>query len=360
MPNLDTVPGIPTRALELLKVAGYLDICDLLEVDAKELSRELAKANNLLEVMANTPSQNRVEKWQKLAAEHADSGGGAASETTRTLDASSESLDSAEGSHRKEKVIETKLVNLEEDQDVLQMLSMSPVAEPLDQELMSEHHVSIENMEDGILLNRCEGDVKINIMTTLGEVDSISHQDEINHAGLNSSRIRNFDDLDSEPQWVRPLDRGNVREALSSPDRLNQGVDLKSRKFIKGVFHPHANTLRIAALSAVFFIALFVVNTTSLIGLFFYRAGLDASTVVVWVVSLLLLLMSSAAAYFYFASRARCVVCQQPPLMSKKCTKHKKAHHVKAIGYVLPTALQLLVYKWFYCTYCGTAVRLKK
>ncbi|MDG1358500.1 MAG: hypothetical protein P8P36_09930 [Akkermansiaceae bacterium] len=360
MPNLDIVTGIPAKALELLEAAGYLDVSDLREADAKKLSDELTKANNLLEVMASDPSQHSVEKWQELATEYVESAKGNASKNKRTAKARPESSDPGEDLSKKAKVLKPELVNFEQDEDMMEMLSMSPVAEPLDPLLMADQDVSMDNISDGILLNRCDGDMKINIMTTLGKADSIFRKDEVARAGLNSSRIRNFDDLESSVQYVRPLDRAPAKESLSLSDELNQGVDLRSRKFIKGVFHPHANTVRLAALSAVFFIAILVVNITSLVGLFLYRTGLGASTVVVWVVGLLLLLMSSAAAYVHFGTRARCVVCRQPPLMPKKCTKHKKAHYVKGIGYILPTALQLLVYKWFYCTYCGTAVRLNK
>ena len=374
MPKLDTISGIPAKAIELLEALGYLDVSDLRDANVKSLIAELVKANKVLEIMPDDPSESILKKWIKLANEQDESAGKVSSEKAAKKNSGkgqgAQSDDSEAGTSEKQKSAPKKpapkkpakreLVNFEEDTDMMQMLSLSPVAEPLDPLLMADEHVSMDDITDGILLNQCEDDVKINIMTTLGRADSLFRKDEVQRAGLNSSRIRNFDDLDSTVQYVKPLDRGPQKEAVTLSEELNQGVDSRSRKFIKGVFHTQVKTVRIAAVTAILFVAILVINIASLLGLFFYRTNIEAGVVMGWVMGLLLLLIITAATYVYFGTRARCVVCRQPPLMPKKCIKHKKAHHVKGIGYILPTALQLLVYKWFYCTYCGTALRLKK
>ena len=374
MPKLDTISGIPAKAIELLEALGYLDVSDLRDADAESLVAELVKANHVLEIMPDDPSEPILRKWLKLVNEHDESAGKATSKKAPKQNSGEgqgvQSGDSEAGTSEKQKAAQKKpapkkpakreLVNFEKDTDMMQMLSLSPVAEPLDPLLMADEDLSMDDITDGILLNQCEDDVKINIMTTLGRADSLFRKDEVARAGLNSSRIRNFDDLDSRVQYVKPLDRGPQKEAVTLSEQLNQGVDSRSRKFIKGVFHPQVKTVRFAAVTAILFVAILVVNISSLLGLFLYRTNLEAGVVVGWVISLLLLLVVTAGTYVYFGTRARCVVCRQPPLMPKKCIKHKKAHHVKGIGYILPTALQLLVYKWFYCTYCGTALRLKK
>lgn len=374
MPKLDTISGIPAKAIELLEALGYLDVSDLRDADVKSLIAELVKANKVLEIMPDDPSESILKKWLKLANEQDESAGKVSSEKAAKKNSGkgqgAQSDDSEAGTSEKQKSANKKpapkkpakreLVNFEKDTDMMQMLSLSPVAEPLDPLLMADEDLSMDDITDGILLNQCEDDVKINIMTTLGRADSLFRKDEVERAGLNSSRIRNFDDLDSTVQYVKPLDRGPQKEAVTLSEELNQGVDSRSRKFIKGVFHTQVKTVRIAAVTAILFVAILVINIASLLGLFFYRTNLEAGVVMGWVMGLLLLLIITAATYVYFGTRARCVVCRQPPLMPKKCIKHKKAHHVKGIGYILPTALQLLVYKWFYCTYCGTALRLKK
>ena len=56
----------------------------------------------------------------------------------------------------------------------------------------------------------------------------------------------------------------------------------------------------------------------------------------------------------------KCRICNQRLFVPRRCHKHAKAHHIKFVGYVLPLSVHLLLFHWFRCTYCGTAVRLKK
>ena len=64
--------------------------------------------------------------------------------------------------------------------------------------------------------------------------------------------------------------------------------------------------------------------------------------------------------YLFFAVGTRCRVCGQRLFLLQRCHKHKKAHHRRGLGYVLPMSIHMLLFKWFRCTHCGTAVRLKK
>ena len=259
--------------------------------------------------MPDDPSESSLRKWLKLVNEHDASAGRVTSKKAAKKNSGqgqgAQSGDSEAGTSEKQKAAQKKpapkkpakreLVNFEKDTDMMQMLSLSPVAEPLDPLLMADEDLSMDDITDGILLNQCEDDVKINIMTTLGRADSLFRKDEVARAGLNSSRIRNFDDLDSTVQYVKPLDRGPQKEAVTLSEELNQGVDSRSRKFIKGVFHPQVKTVRFAAVTAILFVAILVVNISSLLGLFLYRTNLELGVVMGWVMGLLLLLVITAA-----------------------------------------------------------------
>jgi hypothetical protein len=70
-----------------------------------------------------------------------------------------------------------------------------------------------------------------------------------------------------------------------------------------------------------------------------------------WVVSGLL--------YLLFALRARCRVCTNHIFWSKRCFKNQKAHRLWGLGLVGSLALHALLFGWFRCMYCGTAIRLK-
>jgi hypothetical protein len=79
-----------------------------------------------------------------------------------------------------------------------------------------------------------------------------------------------------------------------------------------------------------------------------------------WMIGVVSCLAVSVLFYLIWGIAARCRVCGQRQFAPKKCLKNRKAHHIPWIGYIFPTALHAIFYKWFYCTYCGTAVRLKK
>lgn len=374
MPKINTISSIPAKAVELLEAVGYLEVSDLRGADLDDLIQELKKANEILEIMASADlSAATIGQWRQWAMGEQGNSYGAKAQVDDPSALQSEDAKKskpvkkkqAAGNQQKGTSVEKKapkreLVNFEKDENMMQMLALSPVAEPLDAMLLAEEEIPLDDVADGVLLNQCDASAKINIMTTLGRADSLLRQDEASRTKLNASRIRNFDDLDSSVQYVKPLDRGPLKDAVVSSPDLNEGVSPKSLKFIKGVFHTDAVSVRRAALTSLIFSAVLVVNIISLLGLFLFRTRLEAGYVLTWVVSLLFVLVVSALSYFYYANKARCIVCRQPPLMPKKCIKHKKAHHVKGAGYILPTALQLLRYKWFYCTYCGTAIRLKK
>jgi hypothetical protein len=67
------------------------------------------------------------------------------------------------------------------------------------------------------------------------------------------------------------------------------------------------------------------------------------------------------AAYLIWAvGDGRCRICNQLLFVPRRVNKNSKAHHAPLLGYIVPTALHLLVFRWFRCTYCGTAVRVKE
>jgi hypothetical protein len=61
----------------------------------------------------------------------------------------------------------------------------------------------------------------------------------------------------------------------------------------------------------------------------------------------------------HFIGRSRCRICSCNLYHSKNCLKNSKAHHIPGFGYVASAALHLLIFGWFRCMYCGTAIRLK-
>jgi hypothetical protein len=67
----------------------------------------------------------------------------------------------------------------------------------------------------------------------------------------------------------------------------------------------------------------------------------------------------SVVFYLLFPLRARCRVCTNHLFWSKRCFKNQKAHRLWGLGLVGSLALHALLFGWFRCMYCGTAIRLK-
>ena len=64
--------------------------------------------------------------------------------------------------------------------------------------------------------------------------------------------------------------------------------------------------------------------------------------------------------YFMSAHKARCRVCGVKEFLPSGSRKHTKTHRFLGLGPIISTALHLLLFQWFYCMFCGTAVRIKK
>lgn len=57
-------------------------------------------------------------------------------------------------------------------------------------------------------------------------------------------------------------------------------------------------------------------------------------------------------------SRVRCRICSCHFFFSRTCSKNSRAHRLPLIGYVASLSVHLLLFQWFRCMYCGTAIRL--
>lgn len=344
---------MPADALELLEAVGYQDLGDFANADTDELLAELSEANKVLGIMAGMPAREQLMEWQKRTREHLGSPAGQdpapAEQKQDELAAGQEQTPSGRG------------INLEQDSGIIEMLAISPEARPLDPETMQERELVSKDLPEGLLLSNCRGEVKINVMTSLRRANAhLRRRDEVKRIGLKASRIRNFNDLRKEDPQVKAPQAGIPREEVARIESLNAGIDPGSRKFIKGVPYSRPASIYLAALSTLVMSLLLVLNLVGVPALLLGRDYLGMDHLLLWALGLLAALLVSILCYLLFGMRARCMVCSQRLLMPKKCAKHKKAHHVRGMGYALPTAVQALLYKWFYCTYCGTAIRLRK
>lgn len=365
MPKLQDISDLPCDAAELLEAVGYLDTQDLAEADISELHAELTKANEKLGILTKSPTEEEVRNWQKSFGESPTekveefTSDDDSTEAEQESEAESDEAEELSDDELHDIEISPESSNLEDDPEVIEMLKISPEVVVLPTSLVKRHKLAVADIPEGILLTDCEGEVEINVLTTSRMSDAQRSAADAKRTGLMTSRIRRFDQADSDDHTVKPLPRGTQRESVSLSEGLNEGINPESKRFVRGVLHPDPITVRTSAFFALLvqfaLIAAFVGIPWLLI-----HEHLSGESMFWWVVGISGALLLSALCYLFWGMSARCRVCGQRQFAPKKCLKNKKAHHIKFIGYIFPTALHALFYKWFYCTYCGTAVRLKK
>ncbi|MEM9081002.1 MAG: hypothetical protein AAGC74_09960, partial [Verrucomicrobiota bacterium] len=166
---------------------------------------------------------------------------------------------------------------------------------------------------------------------------------------------------------VAPVDnvakfRDEVREAREKKqdsinrkalEATNRGRSPRSRFYVRGILHPRPGLMWVAANLAIL-VRLSFVAFVVLLTLMFFR--LIPYT---WAFGMLLLPVT-AIPYFIFAGQARCRVCGQKEFMPSGARKHVKTHRIPFLGPIISTALHMLIFSWFHCMFCGTAIRTKK
>ena len=346
MHKLQDISTLSADVIDLLEAVGYLDVSDLLEADKEKLQAELFLANEKLKIVDHSPSVDEVVRWQEVVANHC------------SLEVKGASLHEAD----EEKVAvstQAAVIDFENDSEVQEMLQSCPAAVPLDPALIRRHDLKVADIAEGVLLTNCEGDVEVNLAVREPLSKEQQREEKAARKGLQLSRIRSFDEIDGAPEHIKPLERGEPKEVVVPSQNVNEGVSPESRRFVRGVLHHTPWRVRLGAFTAVSTILVFVVNVMGIPALLYYE-HVSGLTMLSWVVGLFVSLVVSALCYIVFGLRARCCVCGQRAFVSKQCLKHRKAHRMALLGYVFPTALHAIFFRWFYCIYCGTPLRLKK
>ncbi|MBT8037460.1 MAG: hypothetical protein KJO21_07940 [Verrucomicrobiae bacterium] len=376
MTKLQDISEIPSEAVDLLEAVGYLDVEEFYETNAQELLAEIVKANHQLAIMPHDPTEENVEAWKMaVSARGAYQGVGESTPKHESRDEeapdirnNNESVGADRAQREKEESeedqshlfdVDPNLVNFEEDPEVQAMLVNAPEAEPLRSTLIRRHNIAVDDIPEGILLTQCSGEVEMNVLSTPRLANLKNREADAGRTGLMVSRIRHFDEADDEDHHIKPLDKGASKEAVSVSQGVNHGLTPESRRFVRGVLHPEPFRVRVAAFFAMLVQLLLVANLIGMPWLILY-GSINEKNMLWPIVGLSSGLFLSALAYLFWGVSARCRVCGQRQFAPKKCLKNRKAHHIPLIGYILPTALHAMFFKWFYCTYCGTAVRLKR
>jgi hypothetical protein len=173
---------------------------------------------------------------------------------------------------------------------------------------------------------------------------------------VHKSSFRSFDSYQSGESGIKPLDQ-NVESPRSRRSREEEST---GRWVRRGLPYPRPLLLAFSALVVILWRVLFVavlIGTPLAVAPAFTSQKTDFLLKFLWVIGAWVVV---SAFYIYLSTRLRCRVCTNHIFFSKRCFKNAKAHRVPGFGLVGSLALHALIFGWFRCMYCGTAIRLRR
>lgn len=350
MADLISIPGIGKVSLELLDAAGFYDVESLADAKAEDLTTELARANAVLKICKRAPELAKIEKWIENAREIVGVDDDPEDETPLA-------------------------VNYENSPEVASMLSTASFAIPLPARIMVENQLAVSDIPPAILLNRYSGDLEVR---TEKRLPSERHSKPVASSGyvqiadaggtrpeFDASKVRSISDM------AEPLVRMAAVKVSPSNDRLallraprsatNKGRSPESHWYIRGVLHSHPVSVYVGAFVTVLLLVTVPVALVSA-GLLLLSAEQpeEFSWVPGWLIVFPVVLPLLGISYLIWGLTGACRICGQKLFTHRSHLKNSRAHHIRGLGYIFPLCFQILIFRWFRCTHCGTPVRLKE
>lgn len=362
MTPLNEIPGIGEASLQLLEVAGVCSVEELAVQDTDRLVAELKRANKILSRCKRTPGKATVMKWIAGAMEIV---GEKAPGETAPEEAEPEAPDPEIAPP----------VNYEGSAEFAEMLSRAPCAIPLPETIILKKDLRVSDVIVGLLLNSRSDDPDVRIgdpsepkthvpsRRRIGHVESIPKQATRRDFEAASAKpiIPSANSGKRVPASKSEHEKDRVALIRAPSEKTNRGKDPQSRRYIRGVLHPHPWCLR---LGAVFTLLLLVNTPIAIVSAFLLLVSREKPETFHWVGEWILFfpmaLPITGLGYILWGMTGKCRICTQKFFVHKEALKHIKAHRRPGMGYVVPLCLHLLAFDWFRCSSCGTPVRLKK
>jgi hypothetical protein len=351
MADLISIPGIGKASLQLLEAAGFHDVEALAKTGASELAHELTRANRILKVSKRTPGKATLKKWIAEALARTEIPGPAEAPVLQP-------------------------VNYEQSPQVAALLVSAPFAIPLPAAILIENQLGVPDIPVAILLNRYAGDLDVRVeqlvpvnrpVNKAAVPNSYVRLAESGHARveIDTSRMRSTQTLeDGAPQAAASVPTAeNDRMALIRAPlaATNQGIDPLSRWYIRGVLHSEPFSI---FFGAIITLVLMILIPTSMLAAAALLLSAEVPDHFAWVPKGLLAFPAALPvlgfAYLIFGLKCHCRVCGQKLFVHHRHLKNSKAHRAPGLGYILPLCIHILLFRWFRCTHCGTAIRVKQ
>ncbi len=339
MAQLIRIPDIEATSLELLSAAGFEDASTLATADPAELAQELARANSILKITGVTPSHAAVKSWIIAAREQVAHHKATVHPDGTPVDDRSRSLDEA------------------------------PFAIPLPARTMVENQLEVADIPAAILLT---GEPCAHITPPAPVPPPTAAHTNVQlseHGGsrldIDTSKLRSTENMgDPIPKPASTTATPpNDRVALIRTPRVatNKGRDPRSRWYIRGVLHSHPWSVYLGAAATLL---VMMILPLAMIAAALLLASVELPEYFFWVPEWLLALPVAlpvlGIVYLIFGLGGSCRICGQKLFAHRSHLKNSKAHHIRGLGYIVPLCAQILLFRWFRCTHCGTPVRLKE
>jgi len=362
MSKLSSISPIDSTSLELLEAAGFYEIGALAKSSTEGLTAELEKAHSVLRIGDRPPSRESVEQWIGIAR-----GMVGYREDSVPVLVASEDFGSA-----------AYVLSPNE----LQMLGNAPCAIPLHPQLLISQKLAVAEIPAATLFaeqrrefeHRGHGPgleggqasgSKIIMRPIELPVSAVLSDLSAPRTGLDMSKLRSTGEMSGTvPQKsVEPAEdpRPSVSLIRAPLKETNEGRDINSNFYIRGVLH---NRPWVIAVGAFLSLVIAVLIPISVVSTVFLLLSQELPEKFPWVPKWILVFPATLPLigifYLIMGMRCNCRICGQKLFLPKLCLKSSKAHHVFGLGYIIPTAVFLLIFRWFRCIYCGTPVRLKK
>ena len=369
---LSQFENLPPEAIELLEAAGHTEIKSIFEHSYEEVSQELTKANSVLAIVGEDLKDDTISEW---LTEIETQSGKKFTRTPRTTSPQNPVIETPQTQAAKNKHSPQHTQDRQQTQTNLVSradLQSAPIAIPLSQSFTKHHNLDLILLPQGtvhhpddsapsrIPAKQQSSTDNLTPKQTSTNLDRSSlYGNESTSARsiptLDKSRILSMEEYQKEgSNVVQPVTPKQNNLTRTTRKETNEGVNPESKFYIKGVLHQDITKFKLASYSFLLFNLLIITAFTATI-----FAVIDREKYW-WCVFAPALILPAIIIYFTSCQRASCPICTQKQYAPKRCLKHKNAHRWPILGYMLPTCLHALFFKWFRCIFCGTSVRLKE
>ncbi len=370
MKQLQDLPNLSPEAIELLQASGYTDVKALKDHTLSEITEQTRKTNEILNILTDSPTKELLTTWlSPLGHEvvrpvrETDSGHII---PPRSLLSASFAIPLSEEFIAENAIVMDKLLPgtvkfiserealkhmSREDLEIAETDKTQEVVKKVPVESKPVVELKKTTQTEDAAITEAHDQPKLDIDDIYPEPLFNEKSDYI----LNKDRIIDMETFRKTGSRIEPLVSSSANDLIRSTKKeTNEGVNPSSRRYIKGVLHNHFGSFMIstgAYLSSILlFISAFPLTSLLLVDKNKYW----------WAIFSPLLILSAIFIYFAFTNQAFCPICRQKQYALKSCLKHRDAHYWGLLGYMLPTAIHALLFKWFRCIFCGTPIRLKK